>query len=54
MGVPGFRVPGAAIVVPVAVAFCLWLLVTRTFTQAWITAALVGVGALLFLVRRRV
>jgi len=54
MGEPGFRVPGAAIVVPVAVAFCLWLLVTRTFTQAWITAALVGVGALLFLVRRRV
>ena len=36
MGEPGFRVPGAAIVVPVAVAFCLWLLVRGPSRQAWI------------------
>ena len=54
VGEPGFRVPGASIVVPLAVGFCLWLLVTRTYTQAWITAALVGTGALLFLLRRAV
>ncbi len=44
---PAFRVPGAAAVVPVAILFCLWLLATRTFTQAWILAALVAVGWLL-------
>ena len=51
---PGFRVPGAVVVAPLAAAFCLWLLATRSLAQAWITAALVGVGALLFVVRRRV
>jgi amino acid transporter len=50
---PGFRSPAAPLIAPVAAAFCLWLLATRSFSQAWITAALVGVGALLFLVRRR-
>ncbi|HET9315934.1 MAG TPA: APC family permease [Vicinamibacteria bacterium] len=54
MGKPGFRLPGAAVVVPFATACCLWLLATRTLTQAWITAALVAMGALLFLLRRRV
>jgi amino acid transporter len=54
MAEPGFRVPVAPLVAPLAAAFCLWLLVTRPFSQAWITAVLVGVGALLFLVRRRV
>jgi amino acid transporter len=54
IGEPGFRLPAASVVAPLATAFCLWLLVTRTFTQAWITAALVTVGALLFLLRRRV
>jgi amino acid transporter len=53
MGEPGFRLPAAHVVAPLAVAFCGWLLVTRTFTQAWITAALVIAGALLFLLRRR-
>jgi len=51
---PGFRVPGAVAVVPVAVGFCLWLLVTRTLAEARVVAALVAAGAVLFLVRRRV
>jgi basic amino acid/polyamine antiporter, APA family len=51
---PGFRVPGAIVIAPLATLFCLWLLVTRSLAQAWITAALVAVGALLFVMRRRV
>ncbi len=52
-GEPGFRVPFAVVVAPLAAGFCLWLLLTRSLTQAWITAALVAAGALLYLVRRR-
>ena len=29
---------------PLGLLFCLWLLATRTFTQAWILAALVVAG----------
>lgn len=54
MGEPGFRVPAATLIAPLAAGFCLWLLATRSLSQAWITAALVGAGALLFLFRRRV
>jgi amino acid transporter len=50
----GFVVPGAAFVVPLAVSFCLWLLVTRPLAQAWVVVALVTAGAGLWLVRRRV
>jgi amino acid transporter len=41
---PGFRLPAAGAVVPLAILFCLWLLSTRTFTQAWILALMVAVG----------
>jgi amino acid transporter len=44
---PGFRVPGAVIVVPAAMIFSLWLLGTRSFTQAWMLLVLVGMGLLL-------
>jgi APA family basic amino acid/polyamine antiporter len=49
-GVPtaGFRLPAATLVVVVAAGFCLWLLATRPLRQAWIVAALVAVGALLW------
>jgi hypothetical protein len=40
--------PAAAVVVPLAAGFCAWLLTTRSWTLAWILAALVGAGALLF------
>jgi amino acid transporter len=53
VGEPGFRVPVAVVVAPLAAGFCLWLLLTRSLTQAWITAALVAAGALLYLGRRR-
>jgi amino acid transporter len=50
---PGFRLPLAPVVVPLALGFCLWLLSTRTFAQAWILVALVAAGAALELGIRR-
>jgi amino acid transporter len=47
---PGFRLPMAGIIAPLALAFCVWLLSTRTFTQAWILLAMMAVGAALWLV----
>jgi amino acid transporter len=41
---PGFRLPGAIVIAPVAIAFALWLLSTRTFRQAWVLAVLMAVG----------
>jgi hypothetical protein len=46
-GPPGFHLPGAPLIVPLAVAFCLWLLSTRTFGQAWILFLLMAAGWLL-------
>lgn len=50
---PGFRVPAGLLIAPVGLAFCLWLLATRTFTQAWILAAVVAAGLPLFWRARR-
>ena len=41
---PGFRLPGANVIAPLAIAFALWLLSTRTFKQAWVLALLMAVG----------
>jgi basic amino acid/polyamine antiporter, APA family len=41
---PGFRLPGAGVIVPIAIAFALWLLSTRTFTQAWMLVVLMAAG----------
>jgi len=48
-GPSGFRLPSAGFFVPASVAFCLWLLSTRTFRQAWILLAIVLVGSGVFL-----
>lgn len=50
--VAGFTLKGARLLVPVAIGFVLWLLSTRTFSQAWILLALVAVGALLYAAQR--
>ena len=50
---PGFSLPGAKVVAPAALAFCAWLLSTRTFTQAWILLAMMAVGVALWLVSAR-
>jgi basic amino acid/polyamine antiporter, APA family len=44
---PGFRLPGALVVAPLATAFCLWLLSTRPFHQAVLLPAVMALGALL-------
>ena len=41
-GLPRF--PPAPAVAVVGLGFCLWLLSTRTFTQAWILVALIAAG----------
>jgi amino acid transporter len=41
---PGFRLAGAQVIAPVAVAFCLWLLLTRSFAQAWVVVAMMALG----------
>ena len=48
---PGFRLPGAVVVVPIALAFCVWLLSTRTFTQAWVLGALIVLGLPFYFLR---
>jgi APA family basic amino acid/polyamine antiporter len=40
----GFVLPAATLVAPAAILFCLWLLTTRTFEQAWILVALIAAG----------
>ena len=53
MEAPGFRVPLGTGVAMAGLGFCLWLLSTRTFAQAWILAALIVAGWLLGLVAGR-
>jgi len=45
---PGFRLPLAGLIAPAAIGFCLWLLSTRTFTQAWVLLAMIAIGVLLW------
>jgi basic amino acid/polyamine antiporter, APA family len=45
---PGFRAPGAFLVTPAAMVFCLWLLGTRSFAQAWMLLVLMAAGFLLW------
>jgi basic amino acid/polyamine antiporter, APA family len=49
---PGFWLPGAVLVAPLGVGFCLWLLATRTLDQAWLLLLLVGTGLPLFWLAR--
>jgi basic amino acid/polyamine antiporter, APA family len=53
MEAPGFRIPAGTGIAMVGLGFCLWLLSTRTFTQAWILVALIVAGWLLGLVAGR-
>jgi len=41
---PGFRLPGGYVIAPLAITFCLWLLSTRTFKQAWVLVVLMAAG----------
>lgn len=50
---PGFSLPAAGMVVPIALAFCVWLLSTRTFTQAWVLGALIVAGLPFYWLREK-
>jgi amino acid transporter len=41
---PGFRLRGAEVIVPVALIFCLWLLLSRSFAQAWALLLMMVLG----------
>jgi amino acid transporter len=45
---PAFRLPAGAVFAALGLAFCTWLISTRTFNQAWILLALMGLGAVLW------
>jgi amino acid transporter len=47
-----FRITGGTAVAVVGMAFCAWLLSTRTFTQAWILLAIMAVGFVLWAAAR--
>jgi len=51
-GAAPYRLPGAVIVCPLGVGFCLWLLRTRSFGQAGTLAGLVLVGGALWALAR--
>jgi amino acid transporter len=42
-----FQLPYGRLIAVMGIAFCLWLLVTRTFTQAWVLLAIMAAGALI-------
>ncbi len=50
---PGFRVPAGPVIAVLAIAFCAWLLTTRTFEQLWILLALIAAGLPFYLLRKR-
>jgi amino acid transporter len=43
-GAAPFTLPLAMLLVPVAISFCVWLLSTRSFTQAWMLLGLMAAG----------
>lgn len=45
---PAFRLRAGGPVAALGLAFCAWLVSTRTFTQAWVLLALIAVGAALW------
>jgi amino acid transporter len=49
---PSFRLPFGTLVTGASLAFCVWLLATRSLTQAWMLAALIVAGALVQLAMR--
>jgi basic amino acid/polyamine antiporter, APA family len=50
---PAFRLPAGGVVSALGLSFCVWLVSTRTFTQAWILLALIGLGAAFWAVSAR-
>ena len=41
---PGFRLPGGTALAVLGIAFCVWLLATRSYEQTWILLVILGAG----------
>jgi basic amino acid/polyamine antiporter, APA family len=50
---PGFALPGGTLFAIIGIIFSIWLLSTRSFTQAWLIAAIVFAGAVVRWIVRR-
>jgi amino acid transporter len=50
---PPFKLPFGKSIATIGIAFCLWLLVTRTFTQVWILLTIMASGYVLYALCRR-
>jgi len=50
---PGFLLPGGRVAAVAGVAFCLWLLSTRTLAQAWFLPVVLATGAVVWGLTRR-
>jgi amino acid transporter len=50
---PAFRLPAGGLVAALGLGFCAWLISTRTFAQAWVLAAMIALGLLLWWASRR-
>jgi amino acid transporter len=48
-----FQLPYGRVLAVIGVAFCAWLLVTRTFTQMWILLAIIATGAAIYVVQTK-
>ncbi|HEY7509954.1 MAG TPA: APC family permease [Vicinamibacteria bacterium] len=49
---PAFRLPAGPVAAALGLAFCAWLVSTRTFGQAWILGGLIALGAAFWAARR--
>jgi len=46
-----FQLPYGRVIAVMGVAFCAWLLITRTFTQMWMLLAIIATGIAIYIVR---
>jgi basic amino acid/polyamine antiporter, APA family len=48
-----FQLPYGRVIAVIGIAFCGWLLITRTFTQMWILFAIIVAGAAIYIVKTK-
>ena len=49
---PGFRLAGGALIAPLGLGFCLWLLLSRSLIEGWVLPLLMAAGAVVWRFRR--
>lgn len=50
---PGFRLAAGPVIAALGIAFCVWLLSTRTFEQLWVLVAMMAAGLPFYFLGRR-